>query len=151
LIAIYSISFFGFRQEAIFEEQQFERYENIGNIDNGEKKGENIELNHVVSYLRKEKPYLIRNLTLQDLAGNLKMPSYRLSEIINKELNKTFFTLINEMRVEEAKKRILMPEYNNLTLTAIGFDSGFNSKSSFHELFKKFTGCTPAQFRKQSN
>ncbi|MFA9390963.1 MAG: helix-turn-helix domain-containing protein [Prolixibacteraceae bacterium] len=149
LMAVYSISFFGFRQEAIFEGQQFERFKHVADLPLEHSTNDDDELNRVLDYLKEEKPYLIRNLALQDLANSLRMPVYRLSEIINKQLNKNFFTLINELRVEEAKGRIISSEYRNLTLTAIGFDSGFNSKSSFHELFKKYTGLTPAQYKKQ--
>ncbi len=147
LIATYSLSFFGFRQEAIFEEQKFERFhsepvplENESNLVT--------DKDRLLQYLAKEKPQLRRNLTLKDLAHELSMPAYRLSEVINNELGKNFFTLINELRIEEAKERISSGEYSNLTLSAIGFDSGFNSKSTFQALFKKYTGMTPSQFQK---
>ncbi len=150
LIATYSLSFFGFRQEAIFEEQKFERFHS--EPDNIEKESQSItDKDRVLQYLKKEKPYLRRNLTLKDLANELSMPIYRLSELINNELGKNFFTLINELRIEEAKERISSGEYTNLTLSAIGFDSGFNSKSTFQALFKKFTGMTPSQFRNSQN
>jgi AraC-like DNA-binding protein len=154
LIAIYSFSFWGFRQEAIFEGQKFKRFEK----DEDAKEAQEVELpsyedkdiERLMHYLAKEKPFLQRNLTIGDLAEALNMVQYRLSELINVRLEKNFFTLINEYRVEEAKSRILAPEYQNYTLAAIGFDSGFNSKSSFHDLFKKHTGLTPSQFRKEN-
>lgn len=148
LIATYSLSFFGFRQEAIFEEQQFSRFEHEPVVaeTSGTFFGEIERLQH---YLAEKKPYLNRNLTLHDMASDLSIPDYRLSELINTNLEKNFFTLINELRVEEAKQRIRSGEYSHLTLSAIGFDSGFNSKSTFQALFKKYTGMTPSQFKKE--
>lgn len=150
LIALYSVSFFGFKQEAIFESQQYKRFvspneQTAASQDQQQKD----ELAYLLTYLDTNKPYLIRNLTLQNLANALNMPSYKLSELINSRLQKNFFTLINEMRVEEAKQRIVSNQYSHLTLSAIGFDSGFNSKSTFHDLFKKYTGITPAQYKKK--
>jgi len=153
LITVYSISFFGFRQEAIFEEQQFIRFTSKDadlktvHVKDTEPKAID-EIEQLLTYLKEHKPYLTRNLTLQDVANEMNMPAYRLSEIINTQLNKNFFTLINDMRIEEVKHRISSKTYENLTLSAIGFDSGFNSKSSFHSLFKKYTNMTPSQYKK---
>jgi AraC-like DNA-binding protein len=35
------------------------------------------------------------------------------------------------------------------TIAAIALDSGFNSVSSFNDLFKKRFGTTPSQYRQQ--
>jgi len=45
------------------------------------------------------------------------------------------------------KKEIIKPENDNLTLLAVAMDVGFNSKSSFNTLFKKYVGLTPSQYR----
>jgi AraC-like DNA-binding protein len=37
---------------------------------------------------------------------------------------------------------------NNKVLT-IGMDAGFNSKTTFNTVFKKFTGLTPSDFKEQ--
>lgn len=150
LITVYSISFYGFKQEAIFEEQQFVSFSGITKKE-VEVKGTDTEseLDQLFTFIKEQKPYLKRNLTLQDVANAIGMPAYRLSELINGKLNKNFFTLINEFRIEEVKQRIGSKEHKLLTLSAIGFDAGFNSKSSFQSLFKKHTGMTPSQYKRK--
>lgn len=101
------------------------------------------------SFLEAEQPYLRRDLTIQDIALSLDIPQHHLTQTINELLEKNFYTLINEYRVEEVKKRLLNPKYNHLTVLAIAHDAGFNSKSSFNMTFKKYVGLTPSQYRKK--
>jgi AraC-like DNA-binding protein len=51
------------------------------------------------------------------------------------------------MRVNQAKSLLLDADYSNYTITSIGLESGFNSKSTFYTVFKKHSGCTPVQFK----
>lgn len=106
-------------------------------------------LERLHAYLKEERPYLRRDLTIQDIALALEVPQHHLTQTINELLEKNFYTLINEYRVEEVKERLLDPKYKHLTVLAIAHDAGFNSKSSFNMTFKKYVGLTPSQYRKQ--
>ena len=97
-----------------------------------------------------EKLYLDSNLSLEKVAENLQLsPSY-LSRIINSELNTSFPDYLNSLRVNEAKKYLINPEFSNYTIVAIGLEAGFNSRSSFYNVFKKVTGKTPMAFQKEN-
>ena len=37
----------------------------------------------------------------------------------------------------------------NYTILSVGFEAGFNSKTTFNTVFKKFTGLTPTDFREK--
>ncbi|MCS6819220.1 MAG: AraC family transcriptional regulator [Chitinophagales bacterium] len=102
----------------------------------------------LLDFMEKEKPYLNPELTIQDLADKMNIPKHHLTYIINNGLQKNFFNFVNEYRVEEFKKRVANPAYKHLTLLAIAFDSGFNSKSSFNNIFKNITGQTPSEYKK---
>lgn len=39
--------------------------------------------------------------------------------------------------------------WKKLTILSVGFETGFNSKTTFNTVFKKFTGLTPTVFRDQ--
>lgn len=100
-------------------------------------------------YLREEKPFLHRDLTLQEVAQAIGVPQHHLTQAINAHLQKNFYTLVNEHRLEEVKRRLLDRQYAHLTVLAIAHDAGFNSKSSFNMTFKKLVGMTPSQYRDQ--
>ena len=51
--------------------------------------------------------------------------------------------------MNEVKERLRNPKYRNYTIAAIAMDSGFNSVSSFNDLFKRNAGITPSQYREQ--
>jgi len=101
----------------------------------------------LIDYLEKEKPYTNNELKLQDIADNLGIPQYQLSQVLNTKLNVNFYTLVNGYRIEEAKRRLMDPKKQHLTILAIAYDVGFNSKSAFNTSFKKYTNMTPSQFK----
>lgn len=102
-----------------------------------------------VKFIVEDKNYMDSSLTLEKTADNLNLsPSY-LSRIINQEMGITFTDFVNKKRVEEAASYLTNPEFSNYTLVAIGLEAGFNSKSAFNASFKKFTGKTPGEFRKE--
>jgi AraC-like DNA-binding protein len=57
---------------------------------------------------------------------------------------------VNSYRVEEFKARAVDPANSNFSILAIALDAGFNSKSSFNQAFKKFTGKTPSQYMSET-
>jgi len=97
--------------------------------------------------MEKEKVYQEPELTLQQLAEKLQLPSYQASQAINEGMKKNFYDLINGYRTEEAKRLLLNPQNKNFTILSVGFEAGFNSKTTFNTVFKKFTGLTPTEFR----
>ena len=102
----------------------------------------------LIDYLEREKPYTDPDLKLQNLADYLRIPPYQLSQIINTELQQNFYDLINSLRIAEAKHRLMDPAKQHITIIAIAYDVGFNSKSTFNTAFKKYTKMTPSQFKK---
>jgi AraC-like DNA-binding protein len=95
-----------------------------------------------------EKLYTDGDLTLQKLATKLSIPVQHLSQVVNEHLQQSILDFINAHRVEEAKRRLLDPQHKHLSILAIAEDVGFNSKSSFNAVFKKYTNLTPSEFRK---
>lgn len=101
--------------------------------------------------MEKEKLYLDSDLTLQKLAGRLSIHPHHLSQVINERLHQNFFDFINSYRVEEAKKRLIDPSEKHFSIIAIAGEVGFNSKSAFNSVFKKYVNMTPSEWRKTSS
>ncbi len=127
------------------EESQTERYKKSG------LKAEDQQrlLADIKSLLTEKKLYLEQNLTLDDVANALEAPRHYLSQAINSVPGQTFYSLVNQMRVEQAKQQLISGKYDHLSLLGIGLDCGFNSKASFNRVFKEYTQFTPSQFKEQ--
>ena len=97
-----------------------------------------------------EKAYLDADLNLQVLARRVGIHYNYLSRIINEKFGLSYNDYVNGYRIEEAKRRLADPEYAEKTILDIAYDTGFYSKSVFNTAFKKITGMTPSQYRKQS-
>jgi len=158
-IITFLFTIFGFNQPSIFEEvvKEKEIVKEPLEEDPADKKYQRSGLKQkdverykgiIGKYMVIEKPYLNRELTIYDLAAQLKIPRHFLSEVINEHMGKNFYTLINDYRVEEVKRRIVDPAYKYLTILAIAYDSGFNAKSSFNTIFKEMTGMTPSEYQR---
>lgn len=97
--------------------------------------------------MRTEKPYLNPQLTLNDLSKDLGVNSSVLSYAINSGFEKNFNDFVNEFRIGEVKAKLHNGGAENLTLLAVAFDCGFNSKATFNRAFKKFTGVSPKEYQ----
>ncbi len=89
-----------------------------------------------------------KELSIIKLSEVTKIPKHYISQILNEKMNKNFFTFVNEYRTEYAMKIIKSPEYKDYSMVEIAEESGFNSKTVFNTFFKKYTGMTPSEFKK---
>lgn len=96
------------------------------------------------------KRYLDPILSLESVAEEVGLSKSHLSRTIHSELQTSFSDYVNSLRIDEAKKLLLNPDFAKYTLISIGLESGFNSKTTFNTAFKKFTGVTPSQFKKEN-
>jgi len=96
--------------------------------------------------MEKQKLYRIEDLTLNMLAQELDIPAHHLSKILNEKLNVNFSKYINRYRIEEAK--LLLISETEMSVIDIAYEAGFSSLSTFYSAFLKFTGISPAKYRK---
>ena len=97
-------------------------------------------------YIESDRLYLEPNVSLADISALIRRSTQKTSEVINQYARQNFNDFINQYRIQEAKK--LLTTQHHLTISAIAFDVGFNSLSSFNSAFKKFEGITPSAYRK---
>lgn len=132
-------------EERILSREKNQRYEKSGLT---EQKASQY-LKKLREMMIEEKPYLNPNLTLNDLSEKLNISSHNLSEILNTQLQQNFFDFINQYRVNEVKKYLEDPNKDYFTLFSIALDAGFNSKSGFNSIFKKYLNITPSEYRQK--
>jgi AraC-like DNA-binding protein len=162
-LTVFFYGFFGIKQQIIYlapstgnpkkskiEENRVEDAVSGQYQKSGLKKEESEKLlKSLVQYMEEETPYLDGKLSLKQVALKLNISSNYLSQVINENLQKNFFDFVNEYRVEVFKEKMNDQENKQFTLLALAYDCGFNSKSSFNSIFKKFTGLTPTQYQSQ--
>ncbi len=96
----------------------------------------------------KGKPHLNSELTLSDLADKLGTSLKNLSRVINEGFGQNFFDFVNTYRITEFKELARSSSYKDMTLLAIAYEAGFNSKTTFNTAFKKITNQTPTEYIK---
>lgn len=101
-------------------------------------------IDHLIRYI---KANLDINLTLNLLAAQIHLsPSY-LSRYFKQKTGKNISEYITELRIEKAKELLVSTVYS---VTDICFLCGYSSVPNFRKYFRKATGMSPGEYRKQS-
>ena len=108
-------------------------------------------LNKLLNLLTEEKIYKDPDISLDSLAQKLSIQPRLLSQLINEQLNQNFWGMINNYRMEEACRLLLQAGKKQQPILDIAFAVGFNSKEAFNRVFKKHTGMTPSQYKKENS
>ena len=103
---------------------------------------------NITELMENEQPYLNPDLDLTGLSELLDRNPRQVSHTINRSFSKNFYEYVNQYRVEAFKKRMQDPGREKMTLLGHALECGFNSKSTFNDVFKKATGLTPSQYVK---
>jgi AraC-like DNA-binding protein len=97
-------------------------------------------------FIDENKPYLVKNYSIRQLAADCDIPVHHLSIVINREYGMSYTDFINRYRIDF----IIAHRYNeywvNFSLEGLSFEAGFNSRSSFINAFKKAKGQTPSDY-----
>lgn len=157
VILIFFIGFFGIQHQNIFSnvngpiQKQLIQPTTPGEYKKSGLKPEIAEEIHkkLLQLMEKDKPYLNPKLTLMNLADLIDVTANYLSQTINQYEKVNFHDFVNKYRVEEFIKRA--KSNNNFSILANALDSGFNSKSSFNIVFKKFKEITPSKYMDSLN
>lgn len=124
--------------------------------DNPEKKTNHFESNYVhyinekADFCMKEaKPYLKHDFNLVHLSVQTQIPVHHLSYYFREVKKQHFNDYRNQWRIDHAKNLIRKGRANEFTLETIGLQSGFSSRNTFLNTFKKVEGITPSTFAAQ--
>ena len=87
-----------------------------------------------------------RKITIDEIASVAHLSANSFCRYFKNKTKKNFSHFLNEIRVEYACKKI---RENQLQVTQVGYEAGFNNFVNFNNAFKKITGKTPTQYAKQ--
>jgi AraC-like DNA-binding protein/mannose-6-phosphate isomerase-like protein (cupin superfamily) len=82
--------------------------------------------------------------TVKEYADRLNVSTKTLTNCVYESSHSTPLKIINERIILEAKRQLL---HSDLKIKEIAFYLGFEDPSYFVKLFKRQTGCLPAEFR----
>ena len=103
------------------------------------------------SVIPKVKQYIIEHLSeniyIEDLAKEVHLNPQYLMRIFKKEENISILEFMMKKRIEVAEKLLLHTDYH---VNKIADMVGYGNYSYFSKIFKRETGKTPAQFRKEN-
>jgi YesN/AraC family two-component response regulator len=103
---------------------------------------EGLRMNEVYQYTMS---HYQEDITLKQIADVAYLTPPAFCRYFKKHTLKTYVTFLNEIRVNEACKKILSGDYDSIS--SIAFETGFLSAVSFNRVFKKITGKSPKAFR----
>ena len=149
-LSVFALGYKGILQKEVFYKDEIPKLEEEVSLPNREilNKPDQQLIDKLVAHMTEKKPFLDPELTLSSLAKDLDISRSVLSQLINDGIGENFYDFVNKYRVEEVKRLMTDPEVKNFNLLGIALEAGFKSKSTFNLIFKRFTGLTPTEYRK---
>ncbi|GAB5471959.1 MAG: AraC family transcriptional regulator [Maribacter sp.] len=90
--------------------------------------------------------YFERKIYLKEVADLVSLSEQSFSRFFSKMMGRSFFTFLNEYRINRASRMLLDTDYS---VAEIGYFCGYESLPFFHKQFNKFKNCTPLVYRKK--
>ena len=148
----YLLTIFGLMQPVIFYGEKAEKNSQPQKYQRSALTNSEMETiaENVHTYFKQKQPYLNAEFDLQAMSNEMNVSRQNLSRVINEKLDKNFYRLVNEYRVNEVINKMNDVSYSHLSLLGLALDCGFNSKASFNRVFKEITGKTPSEFKRKT-
>ena len=140
---IFITSYFILSESRFFEKSWIaDKYETLS--------GTSVQFSTLEAFIEDSQYYTHQDISLKKISEQLDTNSNTISRLINSETGNNFNDYINQKRIALAQVRLLHPEFQQLTVEAIGESVGFRSKSAFYSAFKKHTGQSPSAYMKEN-
>ncbi|MGX7149665.1 helix-turn-helix domain-containing protein [Enterococcus ureasiticus] len=85
-------------------------------------------------------------ISLESLAEKSGLSYYHLSRSFKKQIGVNFTEYLNQIRLMHAAESLIL---TSQSVIKVALNSGFSNAKTFHHVFKKQYGITPASFRKK--
>ena len=91
--------------------------------------------------------YSDSNLAIHQIADSVGITDAYLSSIFTEYTGENLVTYLNRFRVDMAKELLINTK---IIIKDVGYKTGFYTVQNFNRVFKRFTGMTPGEFRKNT-
>lgn len=102
---------------------------------------EGIRIGHIYNFLML---HYGRNVMLEEVAEEAHMTPQAFCRYFKKHTRQTFVSFLNEIRVNEACKKLTSGNYENISVVA--YTCGFNSLTNFNRVFKNVMKVSPKTY-----
>lgn len=102
---------------------------------------EGMRISNIYNYIMQ---HYNRDITLEEVAGAAFMTPQAFCRYFKKHTRVTFITFLNEIRINEACKKLIDGSYESVS--SVAYDCGFNSITNFNRVFKSTTGKSPREY-----
>ena len=102
------------------------------------------KLQQAIAYMH---DHLSENLSLAEIAGELDMSQYYFSRLFKQSMGISPYQYVMRLRIERAEYLL---RTTSLAIAAIAQQVGFSNQNQLTIQFRKFTGTTPSNYRKQT-
>lgn len=104
------------------------------------------DLDRIIQYMDKKKPYLKSNFSVHVVSRELNIPHLRVSNSFNKQIKIPFPKYRNDFRVKYAVQMFKDQKHLEMSIEGIAMQSGFKTKSAFYAAFKSEYKMTPTEW-----
>ena len=97
-------------------------------------------------YLNVQPEILQRDVKLPEFADLLEVPKYKLSIFFSRDLGVTYKDWLNKRRLDLFLLQLQLGALNRYSIMGLATRCGFQTKSNFYSIFRKFCRCSPFDY-----
>jgi AraC-like DNA-binding protein len=100
----------------------------------------------LVEYLDGHPEVIQRDIKIQELADLLDVPKYKLSIFFSRDMLMPYKDWLNKRRLDLFLLQLEAGALKRFSIMGLATRCGFQTKSNFYSIFKKFCGCSPFEY-----
>ena len=97
-------------------------------------------------YLNVHPEIIQRDVKIQEFADLLEVPKYKLSIFFSRDMGVTYKDWLNKRRLDLFLIQLEAGALKRYSIMGLATRCGFQTKSNFYSIFKKFCGCSPFEY-----